>query len=351
MAYSTINKHTDYFNTKIYTGTGSSNALTGVGFQPDLTWIKQRNETRNSNLYDSIRGVQVYIQSSSNGGNGTHTNGLTAFGTDGFTVVSQDDVNKNSGTYCSWNWKAGTTGSGTTGGSGTAKSYSYSVNTTAGFSIVKYTGNATAGHTIPHHLGAVPKMILFKQLTGSNVDWRVYHEAIGNTHRLCLNDNTASNNDDSAFNDTSPTSSVFTVGGSSSTNPSADVVAYCFAEKTGYSKFGFYKGNGNVDGTFIYTGFKPAFIMTKRANSTGNWVMFDNRRSLTGGTNEIGYALLADSTSSESTGTSSNDVDFLSNGIKIREDNGDLNASNETYVYMAFGQSLVGSNNIPCTAR
>ena len=196
MAYTTIDKSSLHFNTKLYTGTGSSNALTGVGFQPDLTWIKQRNETRNSNLYDSIRGVQVYIQSSSSGGNGTHTNGLTAFGSDGFTVVSHDDVNKNSGTYCSWNWKAGTTGSGTTGGSGSAQSYSYSVNTTAGFSIVKYTGNATAGHTIPHHLGAVPKMILFKQITGANVDWRVYHEAIGNTHRLCLNDTSASNDDD-----------------------------------------------------------------------------------------------------------------------------------------------------------
>jgi len=350
MAYSTINKHTDYFNTKIYTGTGSSNALTGVGFQPDLTWIKQRNETRNSNLYDSIRGVQVYIQSSSNGGNGTHTNGLTAFGTDGFTVVSQDDVNKNSGTYCSWNWKAGTTGSGTTGGSGTAKPYSYSVNTTAGFSIVKYTGNATAGHTIPHHLGAVPKMILFKQITGANVDWRVYHEAIGNTHRLALNGSGTSNDDDSAFNDTSPTSSVFTVGGSSSTNPSADVVAYCFTNKTGYSKFGSYKGNGNADGTFIYTGFKPAFVIIKGAvsgdgNAGQNWELYDNKRD---GYNGFNDALFPNTTAAESV---EDRVDLLSNGFKIRVNSDGVNDNNSTYIYMAFGQSLVGSNNIPCNAR
>jgi len=344
MSYTTINKHTDYFNTKLYTGTGSSNALTGVGFQPDLTWIKQRNETRNSNLYDSIRGVQVYIQSSSSGGNGTHTNGLTAFGSDGFTVVSHDDVNKNSGTYCSWNWKAGTTGSGTTGGSGSAQSYSYSVNTTAGFSIVKYTGNATAGHTIPHHLGAVPKMILFKQITGANVDWRVYHEAIGNTHRLCLNDTSASNDDDSAFNDTSPTSSVFTVGGSSSTNPSADVVAYCFADVKGYSKIGSYTGNGNANGTFIYLGFKPSFIMLK-GNNSENWMMYDNKRE---GYNVDNDSIHPNTTDAEGT---ADDIDILSNGFKIRRATGLLGDSGVNYYYIAIGQSLVGSNNVCATAR
>jgi hypothetical protein len=350
MAYSTINKHTDYFNTKLYTGTGSSNAITGVGHQPDFTWIKQRNETRNSSLYDSVRGVQIRIQSSSSDGNSTLSNGLTAFGTDGFTVVSHDDVNKNSGTYASWNWKAGTTGSGTTGGSGSAQSYSYSVNTTAGFSIVKYTGNATAGHTIPHHLGAVPKMILFKQITGANVDWRVYHEAIGNTHRLALNGSGTSNDDDSAFNDTSPTSSVFTVGGSSSTNPSADVVAYCFTNKTGYSKFGSYKGNGNADGTFIYTGFKPAFVIIKGAvsgdgNAGQNWELYDNKRD---GYNGFNDALFPNTTAAESV---EDRVDLLSNGFKIRVNSDGVNDNNSTYIYMAFGQSLVGSNNIPCNAR
>jgi len=345
MAYTTINKSSLNMNTKLYTGTGSSNALTGVGFQPDLTWIKQRNETRNSNLYDSIRGVQVYIQSSSSGGNGTHTNGLTAFGSDGFTVVSHDDVNKNSGTYCSWNWKAGTTGSGTTGGSGSAQSYSYSVNTTAGFSIVKYTGNATAGHTIPHHLGAVPKMILFKQITGANVDWRVYHEEIGNTHRLALNSGAASTDDDSAFNDTSPTSSVFTVGGSSSTNPSADVVAYCFAEKAGYSKFGSYTGNGSTDGTFVFTGFSPAFVMTKRTDAESDWLICDNKRP---GYNVINKKLFANTTGTED---SYDSFDFVSNGFKIRSSGTGHNASGGNFIYMAIGQTLVGSNNVPCTAR
>jgi len=346
MAYTTINKSTDYFNNKLYTGTGSSNAITGVGFQPDLTWIKQRNETRNSNLYDSIRGVQVYIQSSSTGGNGTYTNGLTAFGTDGFTVVSHDDVNKNSGTYASWNWKAGTTGSGTTGGSGTAKSYSYSVNTTAGFSIVKYTGNGSAGHTIPHHLGVVPKCILFKQLTGSNVDWKVYHEEIGNTHRLTLNDNTESNNDDSAFNDTSPTSTVFTVGGSSGTNPNNyDMIAYCFTNKTGYSKFGSYTGNGVATGTFTYLGFKPKLLMVKNASAAASWVMVDSERL---GYNPNNSELFANNTNAEE---ANNQIDLLSNGFKMRANGTSINTSGSEYIYMAFGQSLVGSNNVACTAR
>ena len=344
MAYTTINKHTDYFNTKLYTGTGSSNAITGVGHQPDFTWIKQRNETRNSSLYDSVRGVQIRIQSSSSDGNSTLSNGLTAFGTDGFTVVSHDDVNKNSGTYASWNWKAGTTGSGTTGGSGSAQSYSYSVNTTAGFSIVKYTGNATAGHTIPHHLGAVPKFIIVKRLDGTS-GWHTYHASLGNTQRMSLNETDATSSDSTAWNDTTPTSTVFTVGNSGTTNVNdADTIAYCFAEKTGFSKFGSYIGNGNNDGSFIYLGFKPAFFLIKRTDSSESWIMTDNKR----GTNNDWNYVLADSNAAEVDGDLP--YEFLSNGIKMRgtTQNGDGN----TFVYMAFAEApLVGSNNIPVNAR
>ena len=350
MAYTTVTKSTDYHNTNIYTGNGGTNAITGVGHQPDFVWTKRRDDAGDYMMYDSIRGVGVHVHSNANDGNNTIATSLTAFNSDGFTLGSGGDSNGNNETYVSWNWKAGTTGSGSTTGSGTAKTYSYSVNTTAGFSIVEYTGNGTAGHTIPHHLGAVPKMILFKQITGANVDWRVYHEAIGNTHRLALNGSGTSNDDDSAFNDTSPTSSVFTVGGSSSTNPSADVVAYCFTNKTGYSKFGSYKGNGNADGTFIYTGFKPAFVIIKGAvsgdgNAGQNWELYDNKRD---GYNGFNDALFPNTTAAESV---EDRVDLLSNGFKIRVNSDGVNDNNSTYIYMAFGQSLVGSNNIPCNAR
>ena len=348
MAYTTINKSSSFMNNKIYTGNGAaSHAITGIGFKPDWTWIKSRSNTTDHILTDIVRGVTIDLKSNTNAGNATDSNHLKSFDSDGFTLGTENDVNGSSRTYASWNWKAGTAVSGNTGGSGSYKTYSGSVDTTAGFSIIKYTGNGSAGHTIPHHLGAVPKMIIFKQLTGSNVDWRVYHESLGNTHRLCLNDTSASNNDDSAFNDTSPTSSVFTVGGSSSTNPNNyDVIAYCFADKTGYSKFGSYVGNGNADGSFVYTGFKPAFVMAKKSSDTGGWQLRDNKRTPTGNlTNNLMYA---NATSTEQT---TDGVDFLSNGWKLRNSAGDSNASGATYIYMAFGQSLVGSNNIPATAR
>ena len=350
MAYTTINKSSLLMNNKIYTGNGAaSHAITGIGFKPDWTWIKSRSNNTDHILTDIIRGVTIDLKSNTNAGNATDSNHLKSFDSDGFTLGTENDVNGSSRTYASWNWKAGTAVSGNTGGSGSYKTYSGSVDIAAGFSIIKFTGNGSAGHTIPHHLGAVPKMIIFKQLTGSNVDWRVYHESLGNTHRLCLNDTSASNNDDSAFNDTSPTSSVFTVGGSSSTNPNNyDVIAYCFADKTGYSKFGSYVGNGNADGSFVYTGFKPSFMLVKGSSASGgNWTIHDNKRDTY---NVTFKRLLANDNGAEYTSTS-NQVDFLSNGFKRRATNSGANESGQTYIYMAFGQSLVGSNNVPNNAR
>ena len=352
MAYTTINKSTDYFNTKLYTGTGSSNAITGIGFQPDLNWTKNRNDNYGNTLTDAVRGATKYVMSSSSDGNNTNAEFLKSFDIDGFTVGTQGRLNQNNYTYSSWNWKAGTTGSGTTGGSGSSQSYSYSVNTTAGFSIVKYTGNGSAGHTIPHHLGAVPKCILFKQLTGSNVDWRVYHHklnsGVGNTHRLCLNDNSTQNNDDSAFNDTSPTSSVFTVGGSSSTNPNGyDVIAYCFTDITGYSSFPYYIGNGSSSApTFIYTGFKPKFVIVKCINDTDEWFIHDDKRD---GYNDDNEYLFASIDNAE--GTNVNRINLFSNGFNVPTTDKSHNQNNNEYIALAFGQSLVGSNNVPCTAR
>ena len=188
-------------------------------------------------------------------------------------------------------------------------------------------------------------MIIFKN-TSSSVDWRVYHEALGNTHRLCLNDTSASTDDDSAFNDTSPTSTVFTVGGSSSTN-AGTMIAYCFAEKTCYSKFGSYTGNGNSNGTFVYTGFKPAFVMVKRTDNTNHFAIYDNKRN---GFNDENNYLRAEGNYAEGNETWG-DLDILSNGFKPKANDGMHNASGGTYIYMAFGQSIVGSNNIPATAR
>jgi hypothetical protein len=190
-------------------------------------------------------------------------------------------------------------------------------------------------------------MILFKQLTGSNVDWRVYHEELGNDKRLCLNDDSDVANDDSAFNDTSPSSTVFTVGGSTSTNPSADMIAYCFAEKTGYSKIGGYTGNGNADGTFVHTGMRPKFLLLKERNASSSWYIFNGAVNTS---NPTHLFLKPNGTDAEG-GSGSAYLDFLSNGFKWRANSGALNGSGDNYVYMAFGQSAVGSNNIPCVAR
>ena len=342
MAYTTINKSGDYFNTKLYTGNGGTQSITGVGFQSDFTWIKRRDTTNNHRVTDVIRGVTKEIYPDDPSAQDTRTGGLTAFGSDGFTVGDSAGYNANSGTYASCNWKANGQGSSNTDGS--INTTYTSVNTTAGFSISKYTGTGSTA-TVGHGLGVTPKMIIFKN-TSSSVDWRVYHEALGNTHRLCLNDTSASTDDDSAFNDTSPTSTVFTVGGSSSTN-AGTMIAYCFAEKTGYSKFGSYTGNGNSNGTFVYTGFKPAFVMVKRTDNTNHFAIYDNKRN---GFNDENNYLRAEGNYAEGNETWG-DLDILSNGFKPKANDGMHNASGGTYIYMAFGQSIVGSNNIPATAR
>ena len=229
MAYTTINKSSDYFNTKLYTGTGSSNALTGVGFQPDWTWIKVRSEANNHELYDAVRGVTKRIYSDLTNAEDTNTAGLTAFGTDGFTVGTGGAVNGSSKTYVAWNWKAGGAGSANSDGS---ISSTVSANTTAGFSIVKWTGTASAG-TIGHGLGVAPKVVLVKRYSTSGGGWLMQHgDLTGATYVIKLNTNGAEENDGANFNSAFPTSSVFSVYNSNNTNASgADHIAYCFAEK------------------------------------------------------------------------------------------------------------------------
>jgi hypothetical protein len=347
MAYTTVNKSTDHFNTKTYTGTGSSNALTGVGFQPDFTWIKVRSETNNHELYDAVRGVTKRIYSDQTSAEDTNTAGLTAFGSDGFTVNTGHGVNKSSATYVSWNWKAGT-GQGSSNTDGSINTTYTSVNTTAGFSISQYTG-AGSTSTVGHGLGVAPKVMIIKCTSNGSTPWEFYHESIGNNKKVNLN-STAAEASSGYMNNTSPTSSVFTVvndadiGGSGRT-----YIAYCFAEKKGFSKFGSYTGNGNADGTFIYTGFKPAWFMWKRSSSTGGWYISDAKRDTF---NEVDVVLSANDTGTESDQGTTFDHDFLSNGIKIKNSVAAANSSGETFIFMAFAEApLVGSNNIPATAR
>ena len=338
-----INKPNLHFNTKLYTGNAGTQSITGVGFQPDLTWIKRRNTTGGNMWTDAVRGVTKTIISNETSAEQTFANGLTAFGTDGFTVGSEGGFNS-ANTIASWNWKAGNSaGSSNSNGSITS---TVSANTTAGFSIVKYTGTGSNA-TIGHGLGVAPSMIIIKNLT-SGRDWLVYHKELGNTHGIYLDLTNASTSSSGFFNNTSPTSSVFSVGTDTDANDSSDnTIAYCFAEKTGYSKFGSYTGNGSTNGTFVFCGFRPAWVMSKRSDSSDGWRIRDAKRDID---NPAQHRLLANASDAE-VSASSQDTDFLSNGFKIRNSDSGYNGSGATYIYMAFGQSIVGSNNIPANAR
>ena len=347
MAYTTINKSTDYFNNKLWTGDGSSSRnITGVGFQPDWVWGKCRNTTVSHALYDVVRGSSKLL--SSNGASAEGTNAaLNAFVSDGFTVNSDSYLNGNSNTYVAWNWKAGTAVSGQTTGSGTYKTYTGSVNTTSGFSIIKYTGNGTAGHTIPHRLGVAPKMIMVKSVN-ANEDWMVYNKNSGASNFLILNA-TAAAASGTQWNSTTPTSSVFSIGSNNNMNQNGNnFIAYCFANVQGYSQFAGYTGNNNTNGPFIYTGFKPAFIIIKKSSNAGNnWYMWDNKRNTSNLTNKY---LNPDLSSAEGTANYGH-IDILSNGFKTRSAaNDEINQSGHTFIYMAFGQTLVGTNNTPNNA-
>jgi hypothetical protein len=344
MPYTTINKGSSYFNTILYTGTGASNARTGVGFQPDWVWIKERNASADHGLYDAVRGVTKQLESNGDTppAETTEATGLTAFGTDGFTVGALAQLNTSGDTYVAWNWLgANTTASNT---SGTISS-TVSANTTAGFSIVSYTGTATNA-TVGHGLGAVPRMIIVKNRNTTN-GWEVYHASLGATKVILLNRNEAEQSSATSWNNTAPTSTLFSIGTATGVNGNTNpIIAYCFAEVKGYSKFGGYTGNGNANGKFVYTGFKPAFVMFKRTDSTSGWGMFDNKREPF---NLNDTRLLANTSGADDTSTD-NGIDFLSNGFKWRTASG-WNAS-ASYIYMAFAENpFVTSGGIPTTAR
>ena len=351
MAYSTISKPSLHFNTKLYTGNGGTNAITGVGFQPDWVWIKNRSNSSSHNVFDAVRGVTKAIFTNATDAEATEASRLSAFGTDGFTINgdTSNQTNASGSNFASWNWKAGT-GQGSSNTDGSINTTYTSVNTTAGFSISQYTGTGNAG-TVGHGLGVAPKVIIIKNIS-QDTDWVFGHQELDAsapwTKYLELNSNVTVL-DNTVFNDTAPTNSVFSVGGDGKVSSGAGShVAYCFAEKAGYSKFGKYSGNGNADGSFVYTGFKPSVIIIKDKDNAENWFIFDNKRP--------GYNLNANhlnpNSNTTETNSSANTMDILSNGFKMRATNNGINRSGgDGFLYMAFGQSIVGTNNVPCTAR
>tara|TARA_R110002020_G_scaffold173602_1_gene364506 strand:- start:318 stop:1352 length:1035 start_codon:yes stop_codon:yes gene_type:complete len=341
--YTTIDDAGAFFEIILYTGTGSSLGVTGAGFEPAFTWIKNRADGDFHVLTDAVRGATKYIKSDTTTAETTDAESLKSFDSDGFTVGTQNEVNTNTETYVGWNWKAGTT----TGiaGSPSITPASYSFNATSGFSVIKYVGNSTGGATLPHGLGVAPQVIIVKNLTTAGTNWGVYSEAIGATKYLVLDTDAVVDTATSLWNDTAATSTLFSIGTSSIVNTNTDsYVAYCFTEITGYSRFGSYEGNGNVNGTYVYTGFRPAFLMCKAVDSSGGWYMFDDKRA---GYNVDNDTILANTTAGDE-GTDK--IDILSNGFKLRHAT-DPNVA-ETYIYMAFANSpFVNSNGAPANAR
>ena len=346
MAYTTIDDPTIYFNTKLYTGNNTTDtAITGIGFQPDWVWVKRRSSTQFHGLYDSVRGATKQLASNSNNEEDTNTESLKSFDSDGFTIGTSARLNASSETYASWNWLAGGSASSNSNGSITA---SVSANTTAGFSIVKYTGNAT-NSTVGHGLGVTPQVLIVKNLdsTSSGAEhWRVQHHKVSASKVLHLNLTNAedTNND---FQSTYPGSSTFSISSADGCNKNGEEnIAYCFAEKKGYSKFGSYTGNGDTDGTFVYTGFRVGWVMIKRTDGANGWYIYDSTRDPE---NQNTKALLPAETDAEQ---DESGMDLLSNGFKLRNTDGSKNGSGNSYIYMAFAESpFVNSNGIPTNAR
>jgi hypothetical protein len=338
MAYISF-QPSDHFNTKLYTGNGSTNAITGVGFQPDWVWIKNRTQYSHQ-LYDAVRGVTKRIFSNNTDAEETDAQGLTTFGSDGFSLGTNAGVNQSSTGHVSWNWKANGSGSANTDGDITS---TVSANTTSGFSIIKFTGNSSTSQSFGHGLSGTPKMWFIKNITDSGDNWQVY---FNNTTRLKLDTTEVGESNylmtANATTITTPSNS----GGAWGNANGKDFIVYAFQEIKGFSAMNSYTGNNNVDGNFLYTGFKPAFIMIKRTNFTKPWMMFDNKRD---GYNPDNNQLQANDTAVEAT----NDfIDIVSNGFKIRTTDSTVNTSGGVFIYMAFAEApLVSSNGIPAVAR
>jgi hypothetical protein len=340
MAYTTINDPSEYFNTLLWTGNGSTRSITGLGFSPDLVWIKDRGAGSSHVLYDTIRGAQKQVSSDNQNAELTRE-GVTAFDSDGFSLGTYANVNESNLNFVGWSWRGSDSNAvSNTNGSITS---TVSANTTAGFSIVTYTGNGTNNATVGHGLGKTPKIYIVKRRDAS-ANWVFFTTAIdGTLDYLFLNDTAPAGN----LTQNLPTSSVFSLTAGSDNNASGGTfVSYVFAEIQGYSKFGTYTGNGNADGTFVYTGFRPSWLLVKDSSAAENWMMYDNKRDPF---NEVDANLKANTSGAE---TDFDVMDFVSNGFKIRQSSGDTNNNGNKYIYMAFAEHpFVSSNGVPVTAR
>jgi hypothetical protein len=354
MAYTTIDDPSEYFHTQLYAGDGNddrsiTNDANAGNFKPDWLWLKNRSGTNSHALVDSTRGSTKVLRSNATNAEETEANGIQAFETDGFQIGTSGLVNTSSNNYVAWQWKAnGGTTSSNGDGSITA---TVQANTTAGFSIITYTGDGTSGATIGHGLGKVPKWIVQKSRERTDYNWQVYHEEASSdpeTDFFRLNTNAAVADDATIWNDTAPSSSVITLGNSIGGNANGEgIVVYAFAEIKGYSKIGSYTGNGNADGPFVYTGFKPALVIAKNSGTTNDWRIADNKRDPF---NIVDGRIKPNSSDAED---SSDQFDFLSNGFKLRTTAGDLNGtSGHTFIYIAFAEHpFVSSKGVPVTAR
>jgi len=357
MAYTNIDDPSAHFQTALYTGNNTANhAITNDGnsdLQPDMLWIKSRDAAHSHWLVDSNRGVTkgFFVESSDAERTSLATRDVASFDTDGFTVgvpYQSSSTNSNASTKVAWQWKAngGTTTSNTDG----SITSTVQANQDAGFSIITYTGNGTAGATFGHGLGVAPSMVIVKKRSATPLadSWGVWHQGLTSAaYNLLLNTTAAESNSWNVWNSTEPTSSVITVSNDSTGNYNGQpYIAYCFASKQGYSKFGKYVGNGNTNGAFVYTGFKPAFVMTKNISATDSWVIMDEKRSPSNVANKY---LLPNSDGAE--GTNFDMFDFVSNGFKCRRATSQ-NTSGNTFIYMAFAEHpFTTSTGIPTTAR
>jgi len=330
-----------YFDIDVYTGNSSTNSRSNFDFSPDFVWIKSRTGADSHLLFDAVRGATKFVYSNSTQSELTNANTLTSFDTNGFTLGNDGSVNNTVHNYVAWCWDAGGSGSSNTAGSITS---TVSANPTAGFSIVSYTGTL-ANATVGHGLGVAPSMIICKQRTGAANDWGVYHKSLGNGKLLKLNTTDSQLTASTIWNNTSPTSTVFSLGSSNLGNNSAPNIAYCFAEIEGYSKFGSYAGNDSSNGPFVYCGFRPSWVLVKRTDSTGSWALVDNTRSAYNVADDV---LNPNTASTES--TSDTAIDLLSNGFKLRS--AQRNFSGASYIFAAFAEHPFGGSNVsPATAR
>ena len=345
MAYTTIDDPSEYFNTVLFTGNGANDhAITGVGFQPDWVWLKGRNAADGHNLWDINRGVNKRIFTHNANAELADTNSLKSFDSDGFTMDNDTGINGSGDTYVTWNWLASNTTASNSDGSITS---TVSANQTSGFSIVTYTGTGSNA-TVGHGLGTVPTMILFKNRTSGSTNWIMYHSFLGASKAKIFNTESASFSAGD-FNNTSPTSSVFSIGTSTAVSENtSSIVSYCFSDVKGYQKAFNYIGNGSADGAYCYLGFKPTMVIIIRSDSARNHVILDTKRDTF---NPVDSYIHPNSDGTEAA-NSIYDVDFLSNGIKIRNNNATWNSSGGEYFGIAIASNpFVSSEGVPVTAR